>query len=195
MKRHAGQKDYRQSGPVGSGFSYLFHKLVDKATHGSSTRDSRVAVTLPHTTGIDRIFRKAFYSELRYSLRQASYRLRRWRSRLSRCIPQRLRVACASESDGKADGVLNSEQWYAQAASRKEERNSQPSTPRSLLERSIDPACIQRLNRLLQRAGAVVIVSSSWRKKYQLSEIVSLIKARGFCGEVIGVTPSDEGTL
>jgi hypothetical protein len=93
------------------------------------------------------------------------------------------------------DGVLNSKQWYAQAASRKEERNSQPSTDRGLLERSIDPACIQRLNRLLQRTGAVVIVSSSWRKKHELSEIVSLIKARGFCGEVIGVTPSDEGTL
>ena len=63
------------------------------------------------------------------------------------------------------------------------------------MERSIDPACIQRLNRLLQRTGAVVIVSSSWRKKHQLSEIVSIIEARGFCGEVIGVTPSDDGTL
>ena len=93
------------------------------------------------------------------------------------------------------DGVLNSEQWYAQATSRKEERNSQPSTHRSLLERSIDPACIQRLNRLLQRTGAVVIVSSSWRKKHQLSEIVSIIEARGFCGEVIGATSSDDGTL
>ena len=91
------------------------------------------------------------------------------------------------------DGVLNSERWYAQAASRKEERNSQSSSHRSLLERSIDPACIQRLNRLLQRTGAVVIVSSSWRKKHQLSEIVSIIEARGFCGEVIGVTPSDDG--
>ena len=29
----------------------------------------------------------------------------------------------------------------------------------------MDPACIQRLNRLLQRTRAVVIVSSSWRKK------------------------------
>jgi hypothetical protein len=93
------------------------------------------------------------------------------------------------------DGVLNSEQWYAQAASRKEKPNSQPSTQRSLLERSIDPACVQRLNRLLQRTGAVVIVSSSWRTKHQLSEIVSILEARGFCGEVIGVTPSDDGTL
>jgi hypothetical protein len=93
------------------------------------------------------------------------------------------------------DGVLNSKQWYAQAAFRKDERSSQPSTDRSLLERSIDPTCIQRLNRLLQHAGAVVIVSSSWRKKHQLSEIVSIIEARGFCGEVIGVTPSDDGTL
>jgi hypothetical protein len=91
------------------------------------------------------------------------------------------------------DGVLNSKQWYSQAASCKEEPNPQPSTYRSLLERSIDPACVQRLNRLLQRTGAVVVVSSSWRKKYEVSEIVSIIEARGFCGEVIGVTPSDDG--
>jgi len=40
------------------------------------------------------------------------------------------------------DGVLNSKQWYAQDATRKEERNSQPSTDRGLMERSIDPACL-----------------------------------------------------
>jgi hypothetical protein len=93
------------------------------------------------------------------------------------------------------DGVLNSEQWYAHGASCNEVPNWQPSTHRSLLERSIDPACVQRLNRLLQRTGAVVVVSSSWRKEHQLSEIVSIIEAKGFCGEVIGVTPSDDGTL
>ena len=93
------------------------------------------------------------------------------------------------------DGVLNSEKWYAQAASRKEDRNSESSTQQSLLERSIDPACIQRLNRLLQRTGAAVIVSSSWRKEHPLSEIVRIMEARGFCGAVIGATPSDDGTL
>ena len=60
------------------------------------------------------------------------------------------------------------------------------------MERSIDPACVLRLNRLLQRTGAVVVVSSSWRKKHRISEIISILDARGFCGEVIGVTPSDE---
>jgi hypothetical protein len=85
------------------------------------------------------------------------------------------------------DGVLNSRQWYAQAVPREE-----GPTGRSLLERSIDPACVQRLNRLLKRTRAVVVVSSSWRKQHELSEIVSIIEARGFCGEVIGVTPSDD---
>jgi hypothetical protein len=93
------------------------------------------------------------------------------------------------------DGVLNSEQWYAQAASSKEERNSQVSTYQSLLERSIDPGCIQRLNRLLQRTGAVVVISSSWRKQHRLSEILSIMEARGFCGEVIGATSSDNSAL
>ena len=93
------------------------------------------------------------------------------------------------------DGVLNSEQWYARAASRKGEPNTQPPTQGSLLERSIDPACVQRLNRLLQRTCAVVVVSSFWRKKHQVSEIVSIIEARGFCGEVIGATASDNSAL
>jgi hypothetical protein len=93
------------------------------------------------------------------------------------------------------DGVLNSAQWYAQAGSRREKGESGPSTERELLERSIDPACVQRLNRLLQLTGATVIVSSSWRKNHGLSEIVSIMKARGFCGEVVGTTSSDDGTL
>ena len=88
------------------------------------------------------------------------------------------------------DGVLNSGQWYAQAVPREEEP-----TGWSLLERSIDPACVERLNRLLQRTRAVVVVSSSWRKQHELSEIVSIIEARGFRGEVIGVTPSDDSAL
>jgi HAD domain in Swiss Army Knife RNA repair proteins len=93
------------------------------------------------------------------------------------------------------DGVLNSAQWYAQAGSRGEKGPSGTSTERELLERSIDPACVKRLNLLLQRTGAAVIVSSSWRKKHGLSEIVSIMEARGFCGEVIGTTSSGDGTL
>jgi hypothetical protein len=85
------------------------------------------------------------------------------------------------------DGVLNSKQWYAHnAASR--EGSSLRSSERRLWEKSIDPECVQRLNRILRQTGAVVIVSSSWRKKHALSEIVSILESRGFCGEIDGTT-------
>jgi hypothetical protein len=72
------------------------------------------------------------------------------------------------------DGVLNSKQWYAHDAASHEGISS---TERKLWEHSIDPDCVQRLNRILQQTGAVVIVSSSWRKKHALSEIVSILGA------------------
>jgi hypothetical protein len=91
------------------------------------------------------------------------------------------------------DGVLNSKQWYAHDAAT-HEGISPLSTERKLWEHSIDPDCVQRLNRILQQTGAVVIVSSSWRKKHALSEIVSILESRGFRGEVDGAT-SANGTL
>ena len=91
------------------------------------------------------------------------------------------------------DGVLNSKQWYAHDAA-SHEGTSLVSNERKLWEHSIDPDCVQRLNRILQQTGAVVIVSSSWRKKHALSEIVSVLESRGFRGEVDGAT-SANGTL
>ena len=86
------------------------------------------------------------------------------------------------------DGVLNSKQWYAHDAA---SHDGISSTERKLWEHSIDPACVQRLNRILQQTGAVAIVSSSWRKKHALSEIVSILESRGFRGEVEGATSAN----
>jgi hypothetical protein len=85
------------------------------------------------------------------------------------------------------DCVLNSKQWYAHNAA-SHEGPSPCSTERRLWEKSIDPECVQRLNRILRQTGAVVIVSSSWRKKHALSEIVSILESRGFRGEINGTT-------
>jgi len=89
------------------------------------------------------------------------------------------------------DGVLNSKQWYAHGAASHEVISP---TDRKLWEHSIDPDCVRRLNRILQQTGAVVIVSSSWRKTHALSEIVSILESRGFRGDVVGAT-SANGTL
>ena len=89
------------------------------------------------------------------------------------------------------DGVLNSKQWYAHDAASHEVISP---TDRKLWEHSIDPDCVRRLNRILQQTGAVVIVSSSWRKTHALSEIVSILESRGFRGDIDGAT-SANGTL
>jgi Swiss Army Knife RNA repair-like protein len=91
------------------------------------------------------------------------------------------------------DGVLNSKQWYAHERCLSG-RHFTVFNRAETLEYSIDPDCVQRLNRILQQTGAVVIVSSSWRKKHALSEIVSILESRGFRGEVDGAT-SANGTL
>ena len=88
------------------------------------------------------------------------------------------------------DGVLNSTRWYAQLAS---DRPRDAATGESeILAGLIDPACVACLNRLLEQTGASVVVSSSWRKTHALDEIAMMLSARGFRGQIIGATPSNE---
>jgi hypothetical protein len=89
------------------------------------------------------------------------------------------------------DGVLNSRRWDARSGAAEE---AGPPTERELWERRIDPECVARLDRLLQRTGAVVVVSSSWRKRLPLNEIVPILEARGFRGRIVGATATEDNT-
>ncbi len=53
---------------------------------------------------------------------------------------------------------------------------------------TLDPVLVARLDRLCREAGAVVVISSSWRNMGLGSLLVRLRRA-GFDGEVLGVTP------
>lgn len=88
------------------------------------------------------------------------------------------------------DGVLNSVAWQ-ESRPKREEGVVLPS--RVVWERMLDPAAVTLLNGLLERTGAKVVVSSSWRTMTPLPEIVSLLQARGFTGEVFGQTPDLNG--
>lgn len=57
------------------------------------------------------------------------------------------------------------------------------------LENQIDRAAVGRLNALLGQTGAKVVVSSSWRKLVEASEIERVLAEHGFIGEIIGQTP------
>jgi hypothetical protein len=55
------------------------------------------------------------------------------------------------------DGVLNHEDWYKGLHEGKEVKD----IPYPLSE--FDPACVERVNRILNETGARLVVSSSWR--------------------------------
>jgi hypothetical protein len=72
------------------------------------------------------------------------------------------------------DGVLNS-LAYLQVA------------PRQLGD--LDPVAVARLDRLVARSGAKVVVSSTWRLRYSLAELRGKLAENGFTGEVLDCTP------
>ncbi len=53
----------------------------------------------------------------------------------------------------------------------------------------LDPAAVARLNAILERSGAKVVISSSWRIHHSLDELRQRLCEVGFAGEVIGRTP------
>ncbi len=57
-------------------------------------------------------------------------------------------------------------------------------------ERDIDPEAIALLDALCARAGADVVISSTWRRAFSLDELRGMLERRGFRGAVVGVTPS-----
>ena len=53
----------------------------------------------------------------------------------------------------------------------------------------LDPACIQVLNEIVARAGADVVVSSTWRYGKTAPELQKLLEVEGFTGCVLDTTP------
>lgn len=86
------------------------------------------------------------------------------------------------------DGVLNSDPFLraeSKRARRREKGKRKANDPRT----AIDPAAVAMVNTILERTGAKVVISSSWRVPYSLDEIRGFLYARGFDGVVIDATP------
>lgn len=81
------------------------------------------------------------------------------------------------------DGVCNSLE-YIWRQERKELRFQRRWSPAD----DLDPALIERLNGLLARTGAKVVVSASVRKLCSIEYLRSCLHARGFVGTVLGKT-------
>lgn len=46
------------------------------------------------------------------------------------------------------------------------------------------------LNHIIEKTGAKVVISSTWRKSHSVQELQELLEKVGFIGEIIGRTPS-----
>jgi hypothetical protein len=95
------------------------------------------------------------------------------------------------------DGVLNSEAY----ALKLEERHYQlghaePPIPNDettcdcfKLYHQIDRDAVARLNRLVVTTSAKIVVSSTWRKRFDLPELHRILSEHGLVAEIIGATP------
>ncbi len=56
----------------------------------------------------------------------------------------------------------------------------------------LDPGCIRVLNEIVAGAGAVVVVSSTWRHGKSITQLQAMLEAEGFIGCVIDKTATGE---
>lgn len=82
------------------------------------------------------------------------------------------------------DGVLNNELFYR----KRHQLNfvGYPEYPMS----EFDTQCIESLNYLIEKTGAKVVISSTWRIGRTIEELQELLNSVGFKGEIISKTPS-----
>ena len=73
------------------------------------------------------------------------------------------------------DGVLNSQLWYIETKGKRELDD-------------LDTSAIERLNNLIKRTDAKVVVTSTWRLGRTIEELQATLDRNGFKGEVVGKT-------
>lgn len=74
------------------------------------------------------------------------------------------------------DGVLNSDYWFQSKQYRMQKDD-------------FDPKLIDRINEIVKITGAKVIISSSWKSAYSVSELDEMLKTRGAKFKVEDKTP------
>lgn len=78
------------------------------------------------------------------------------------------------------DGVLNS-QDHAKLMHSKGLRGSQTYA-------QLDPVCVKALNRICEKAGAVCVLSSTWRISWSLPGMLEHLQKFGFTGQLVDRT-------
>lgn len=88
------------------------------------------------------------------------------------------------------DGVLNSGAW-ARERTRQIAHKTPPFTAEDEASWILEPACMALLNQAVDRTGAKVVVSSSWRGADDegRQHCLDMLRAGGLEGEVVGQCP------
>lgn len=86
------------------------------------------------------------------------------------------------------DGVVNSSRFCEELAVRTKAEGGSTAT-----RHMIDPVAVARLNKLIEMTEAVVVVSSSWRKLFDVPMLQEILDAKGFVGKIVDVTPDLSG--
>jgi hypothetical protein len=83
------------------------------------------------------------------------------------------------------DGVLNSNDWYVY----RWDNIAMDSVNSQYPFYEFDPKAIVRLNRIIEKTEAKIVVSSSWRSGQTIESLQKLLNSVGIIGDVIGLTP------
>ena len=86
------------------------------------------------------------------------------------------------------DGVLNHEKWYKKRMSLKDGIDSKEWSDHYPFY-EFDPESVDRLNNIIDKTGAKVVVSSTWRHGRRVEDLQEILDRVGFTGEVIDTTP------
>lgn len=83
------------------------------------------------------------------------------------------------------DGVLNSQAHFHAEYERKQHATS------GCHADAIDPLAVRVLNQVVERTGAKIVFSSTWRRAPRFfAELLPMFREKGMMGDVIGRTPS-----
>lgn len=90
------------------------------------------------------------------------------------------------------DGVVNSARYFEVLSKRqyRKARGKAKAAGRRDFVQMIDPVTVPLLNAIVERTGAKVVISSSWRIPWTFAEIAAMLERRGFVGDVIDSTPN-----
>jgi hypothetical protein len=92
------------------------------------------------------------------------------------------------------DGVVNSARYFEVLSKRQYRKargkaKAEGRTRKTFVD-MIDPKTIPHLNAIVERSGAKVVLSSSWRVPWTYQEVNAMLRERGFTGEIIASTPT-----